>query len=144
VRRIVEEHEPRVHGAAEVEHIQTRRRLIETVAISARVESEETAEEKADRRLVRDDDHALFAMTHHDLANRRKRTRQHRDAGLAAFRRERERILFPRDVLRFELLLDLAALQSFPAAVTDLAQAVDRHRRELAVAGDQLGRLDRA
>ena len=144
VRRVVEEHQAGPDGVAEVEDVQAGRALVEAIAVAARVEAEQAADQQADRRLVRHHRDVGARMGDHDLADHRQRPRQHVQAGFAAFRRERERVGLPRRVLLGELRLDLAAAQAFPAAVRDLAQAVAHDRRQAVRPGDVAGRVDAA
>src|SRR5262245_5036746 len=57
VRGVVEEHQPRADVIAKVQDVQTRRRLIQPVPVTARIESEETAEKQSNGGLVRDSEY---------------------------------------------------------------------------------------
>ena len=97
-------------GVLEVEDVEARRRLIEPVAIAARVEAEQAAEQQPQRRLVRDDQHRSPACRRR-FADDGEGAGQDGEAGLAALRRERERVLLLLDVLLGELLFHVGAGQ---------------------------------
>src|SRR5205809_3987808 len=109
VRRIVEQREPRVREVLEIDDVQRARALIEAVAVLARVESEERAEEEADGRLVRDDQDPLVAVLLDDVQQRWERARRDLQAALAVARRERVGVVLVARVLLGELSLDLGA-----------------------------------
>src|SRR6185295_8171914 len=90
VRRIVEEHQTSSSGIAEVQYVQTGRRLVQAVTVAAGVESEQAAQKNANRRLVRDGEDGLAGVPDDDVPDRGKDARQHRHAGLTTFGREGE------------------------------------------------------
>jgi hypothetical protein len=117
MRCVVVEHQARTHGVFEVEDIQARRGLIEPVAVTARVDAEQTAEEEAESGLVRDDRDRLPGMLQDERSKDRQRARHDREPRLPALGRERERIFLPRGVLLGELRLDFAPGETLPAAM---------------------------
>src|SRR5206468_8085965 len=54
---VVEQHQARAHGVLELEDVETARELVEPIAVAPRIEAEQAADQQADRRLVRDDEH---------------------------------------------------------------------------------------
>src|SRR5438067_11494618 len=70
-KSVVEEREPRTHRVFEVNDVECGRRLVEVVAVAARIEAEKRTEEKTDRCLVRDHENILAGMRSHDVEQRR-------------------------------------------------------------------------
>src|SRR5689334_22445262 len=124
VRHVVEEHQPGARRTAELQDVEAARELVEAVAVAARVEAEKARDQEADRRLVRDDDHARTRVAADDLVQDRQRARHDADAGLAPRGRTRERVGLPGGILFREALLDLAPAEPLPVAVRDLAETV--------------------
>ena len=122
VGRVVVKHETGPHGVLEVEDVEARGRLIEPVAVAASVDAEEARQKQPDGCLVRDHRHGLVRMTHDDRPHHRQRSGHHREPGLAALRREGERVLLPVRVLVRELGLDFLSRATLPAPVRDLAE----------------------
>ena len=88
VRRIVEDGEPRMREVLEIDDVECARRLIEPVAILARIETEQRAEKKADRCFMRHDHDLLIAVILDDFEQRGQRARRHLQSALALDRRE--------------------------------------------------------
>ena len=75
VRRVVEQHQAGANRIAKIEHVEARGRLVETIAIPSRVESEKAAEHQADGGLVRHDQHTLARMSIENVTNSSQGTR---------------------------------------------------------------------
>src|SRR6476659_8842830 len=88
MRGVVEERKARVGQLLEIEDVQRGGTLIEAVAILARIEAEEGAEEEADRRLVGDDEEVLPLVALHEIEQGGEGARRDLEAGLAARGRE--------------------------------------------------------
>jgi hypothetical protein len=88
-------HQRDTDRVTEIEDVEARGRLVESIAIAPGIEAEQAAEENPDRRLVRHHEHALAGVARDDLPDHGQCPREHGHAGLAALRSERERILLP-------------------------------------------------
>ena len=82
-------------------------------------------------------------MRAHDLDQHRQGARGHREAALAAHRREGVGIFLPGRGFLGKFLLHFAPSHLLPAAVRDLAQAVAPDDLESVRLGDDAGRLHR-
>jgi hypothetical protein len=71
VRRVVEEHQTRADGIVKVQDVQAGRRLVQAVPVAARIESEEAAQKKSNRGLMRDDEHVEACVPYDNLSNDR-------------------------------------------------------------------------
>src|SRR5438067_8770745 len=124
VRGIVEKRQPRAHRVPEIDDVQRRRILIEGVAVTPRIESDERAEEKPDRRLVRHDKDIVRRVLAHNIHQNRQCPRRYGESALAADRRKRVRIFFPRRRFLRKSFLHFLARHLFPPPVRNLTQAV--------------------
>ena len=88
-----------MNGIVEVQYVETGGRLVQPIAVSARIEAEQARDHQPQGRLVRDDQHLFALVSRHDRTKDRQRAREHRQAGLAVGRRKREGVGFPRQVL---------------------------------------------
>jgi len=144
MRGVVEERQPRAGDVLEVDDVERAGALVEIIAEAARIEPEQRADQQPDRRLVRDDQDLPAGMRAHDFDQRRQRARRHRQAALAAARREGVRVLVPLQRFFGELQVDFLAGQLLPMAVGDFLQSVALVDLQLVRRGDDAGRLDRA
>ena len=86
MRSVIEQREPRTRGVAKIDNVQRSGFLIKIVAITARIECEERAEQKADRRLVRHDQNILARVLVDKFDQCRQRARSHSQTAFAAER----------------------------------------------------------
>ena len=119
-------------------------RLVEAVAVAARVEAEEAREHEADRGLVGDHDHLLvgWATTISRITGRARASTARPDS--RALGGEREGVGLPGLVLARKALLDLLPREPLPAAVADLPQAVPVDGDEAVRPGEDVRGLHRA
>ncbi len=122
---VVEEREPGAGGVAEIDDVKRGGALVEVVAVAARVEAEEGAEQEADGGFVGDDEDAVVRVGADDFHERRQGAGGDGEAALAAARGEGERVAVPFLRLLGELALDFLAGHLLPAAMGDFAETVD-------------------
>src|SRR5512132_933902 len=127
-----------------VKNVETGRRLVEAIAVTAFVKPEQTAQDQPDRCFVRDYSYISVLVGDDDLTNHRQGACQHADSGFSALRCERERICLPGTIFLSELFLHFLARHPFPVPVTDLAQTVLRDGSQSMRPGNDLGRIDGA
>src|SRR5687767_3556208 len=94
VRRVVQQHELRVFGPAEVYDVDARQVLPQPITVAARVDPEQAAEDETQRRLVRDDQDPLPVVLRDEVAHGRQRAGKDAQARLAARWRMNERVGF--------------------------------------------------
>ena len=141
VRDVVQQTQPRVDVAHEVQDAEARRALVEPVPVTADVETQQARDQDTVDALVCDDQDVPVTIVLDYAAHDRQRTVQNVDAGLAPAWPHRERIFLPGLVLVGELGLDLRATDSLPVPVIDLAQAGFVNRRQLVWTGQYRRRL---
>ena len=84
MRYVVEEHQAGAHGVFEIKDIEAGRCLVQPVAVAARVEAQQAADDKPKCGLVRNHQHVFILVVNHDLTDDRQSTRQYADARFAA------------------------------------------------------------
>ena len=67
MRSVVEQNQPRARRIAKIDNVQCRRLLIEIVPVTARIESEERAEQQANGRFVRHNENILAGVFPNEL-----------------------------------------------------------------------------
>jgi len=121
---VVEEREACARAVLEVDDVERSGALVEVVAITARIESEQRAEEKPDRRLVRDDHDVFAGMRADELDEGGQRARGDGEAAFTALRREGVGVLVPFERFLRILGFNLLAGHLFPVTVGNFAQTV--------------------
>src|SRR5262245_58239929 len=137
VGHVVEEHQSTHPIGPHLDDVETRRHLLEPIAIPARIEPERMPDDEPDRGLVRTQHHALAWMRADDLLKRAERAFEHVFSRFAAGRRKVERIVPPGRVLVRILHLGVLVAKPLPSAMIDFAQAVEnRHRQSVRASHD--------
>src|SRR6266849_3225633 len=95
MRSVIEQSQPRPGRVPKVDNVQRSRFLIEVIAITTRIEAKKRAEQKPNRRLVRNNQDVFAWMAAHELDKHRQSARRHRETAFAADRCERVWILLP-------------------------------------------------
>ena len=104
--------------------------LIEAIAVAARVEAKQAADNQADGGFVRDHHHVLAVVLQHNLADDWHGAGQDRDPRFAAGGGKDVGVFFPGRVLIGKLRFHIHPAQLFPAAVINLPQAVAQNGRQ--------------
>jgi len=141
VRDVVEEHQPGADRVFEIQDVEARRRLVQSIPVTPGVKPEKAADDQADRRLVRHDQDVLSLMGLDDGPDDRQRARHDVHTALPALGRDGERVFLPSHVLVAKAVLHLRPRQPFPVAVGDLAKTGPGHRRQLVRLGDECRRV---
>ena len=142
MRGVVEQRQACADCILEVNDVQRGRILIQSIAIAARIESNERAEQQADSRFVGDNENVLGRVLPHDLHQHRQGASRHREPALSSHRRERVRILFPRRGFIRKSLLDFFSCHLFPAPMRNFPQPIARLHFESMRLGQDSRRLD--
>ena len=77
---VVEQHQPRAHRPGEIQDVERRRRLIEAIAIPARIEAKKARDDQPDCRFVRNHENGVARMRDDDFPDDRERPRDHLNA----------------------------------------------------------------
>src|SRR5215207_4726670 len=120
VRDVVEEHQPGAHRVFEVQDVEAGGRLVQPVAVAARVETQQTADDEPKRSFMRNYQHIFILMVDYHLTDNRQGARQYTDARFASLGCKCKRVRFPGAILFGEAFFHFLASQALPVAVTDL------------------------
>ena len=125
MRDVVEECQAAQTIRPYLDDVETRRQLLETIAIAARIEAEDVRDDEPDRRLVRGDEHALAWMRVDDLLKRAHCPFEDSLPRFSSCRREVEGIVLPGGVFLWIHRFRFVVAKSFPASVIDFAQVIE-------------------
>ena len=128
---------PRFERQLEIQNIQARQILVESLAIPSQVQPQQVRQQQPVGRLMADDQHSLSAIFLNDAVHFRACTTQHRQPGLAARGRVKNRIGRPGAIFDGNSRFDVLVFEPFPMPVIHFA------KRLLRGGDDSMGLADR-
>src|SRR3977135_2068794 len=124
MRGVIKSSQARAGCISKIDNVQRGRFLIEVISVAARIEPEQRAEQKPDRRFVRHNHNILSTMLAHEVDQDRQSARGDGKTAFAADWSESVRVLLPFGRFFRKAFFDLTSGQLFPTPMRDLAQSV--------------------